>query len=138
MNPANGLPQQNPANDHSQKNPAYGHPQQYPAYGHPQQNPANGLLGKRLLRAPVCVAGSSAQNVRGCNLLSKSSAPYRPPHLYKMNLHSEGENKDEIDGKTFCFAECPGLESAEVERRGRGNFIFLELFHAVDFLLFIL
>ncbi|KAG5247184.1 hypothetical protein IMY05_004G0052900 [Salix suchowensis] len=121
MNPANGLPQQNPANDHSQKNPAYGHPQQYPAYGHPQQNPANGLLGKRLLRAPVCVAGSSAQNVRSCNLLSKSSAPYRPPHLYKMNLHSEGENRDEIDGKTFCFAECPGLESAEVERRGRDS-----------------
>ena len=84
MNPAKGLPQQNPVNDHSQKNPAYGHPQQYPAYGHPQQNPANGLLGKRLLRAPVCVAGSSAQNVRGCNLLSKSSAPYRPPHLYKV------------------------------------------------------
>ncbi|KAJ6396614.1 hypothetical protein OIU77_021608 [Salix suchowensis] len=121
MNPANGLPQQNPANDHSQKNPAYGHSQQYPAYGHPQQNPANGLLGKRLLRAPVCVAGSSAQNVRSCNLLSKSSAPYRPPHLYKMNLHSEGENRDEIDGKTFCFAECPGLESAEVERRGRDS-----------------
>ncbi|KAJ6402317.1 hypothetical protein OIU84_014414 [Salix udensis] len=104
MNPANGLPQQNPVNDHSQKNPAY---------GHPQQNPANGLLGKRLLRAPVCVAGSSAQNVRSCNLLSKSSAPYRPPHLYKMNLHSEGENKDEIDRKTFCFADVPFSDSSE-------------------------
>lgn len=76
LNPANGLPQQNPANDHSQ---------QYPAYGHPQQNPANGLLGNRyLLRAPVCVARSSAQNVRSCNLLNKSIAPYRPPHLYKV------------------------------------------------------
>ncbi|KAF9683779.1 hypothetical protein SADUNF_Sadunf04G0049800 [Salix dunnii] len=122
LNPTIGLPQQNPANDHSQKNPTNDHSHQYPAYGHPQQNPANGLLGKRhLLRAPVCIAGSSAQNVRSCNLLSKSSAPYRPPHLYRMNLHSEGENKDEIDGKTFCFAECPRRESAEVERRGRDS-----------------
>nr|TKR99975.1 hypothetical protein D5086_0000187840 [Populus alba] len=101
----------NPANDHSQ---------QYPAYGHPQQNPANGLLGNRyLLRAPVCVAGSSAQNVRSCNLLNKSIAPYRPPHLYKMNLLSGRENKDEKDGETFGFTECPRHETAEGERRGR-------------------
>ena len=45
--------------------------------------------------------------------------------FFQMNLHSEGENKDEIDGKTFCFAECPRLESAEVERRGRGNLFSL-------------
>ncbi|KAJ7000204.1 hypothetical protein NC653_010854 [Populus alba x Populus x berolinensis] len=101
----------NPANDHSQ---------QYPAYGHPQQNPANGLLGNRyLLRAPVCVAGSSAQNVRSCNLLNKSIAPYRPPHLYKMNLLSGRENKDEKDGETFGFTECPRHETAEGETRGR-------------------
>ncbi|KAL9392224.1 hypothetical protein Peur_016144 [Populus x canadensis] len=111
LNPANGLPQQNPANDHSQ---------QYPVYGHPQQNPANGLLGNRyLLRAPVCVAGSSAQNVRSFNLLNKSIAPYRPPHLYKMNLLSGRESKDEKNGETFGFTECPRLESAEGERRGR-------------------
>ncbi|KAG6777278.1 hypothetical protein POTOM_017095 [Populus tomentosa] len=92
---------------------------QYPAYGHPQQNPANGLLGNRyLLRAPVCVAGSSAQNVQSCNLLNKSIAPYRPPHLYKMNLLSGRENKDEKDGETFDFTECPGLQTAEGERRG--------------------
>ncbi|KAJ6926246.1 hypothetical protein NC651_010622 [Populus alba x Populus x berolinensis] len=101
----------NPANDHSQ---------QYPAYGHPQQNPANGLLGNMyLLRAPVCVAGSSAQNVQSCNLLNKSIAPYRPPHLYKMNLLSGRENKDEKDGETFGFTEFSRLETAEGERRGR-------------------
>ncbi|KAG6778984.1 hypothetical protein NC652_010819 [Populus alba x Populus x berolinensis] len=101
----------NPANDHSQ---------QYPAYGHPQQNPANGLLGNMyLLRAPVCVAESSAQNVRSCNLLNKSIAPYRPPRLYMMNLLSGRENKDEKDGETFGFTECPRLETAEGERRGR-------------------
>lgn len=179
LNPANGLPQQNPANDHSQ---------QYPVYGHPQQNPANGLLGNRyLLRAPVCVAGSSAQNVRSFNLLNKSIAPYRPPHLYKvcfglyifiqcwcrrafdsstslpnygngynancililwfkrlinwksdvwdlvkimcvffqMNLISGRENKDEKNGETFGFTECPRLESAEGERRGRGKLFSL-------------
>ncbi|XP_011035520.1 PREDICTED: uncharacterized protein LOC105133284 [Populus euphratica] len=113
LNPANGLPQQNPANDHSQ---------QYPAFGHPQQNPANGLLGNRyLLRAPVCVAWSSAQNVQSCNLLNKSIAPYRPPHLYKVNLLSGGENKDEKDGETFGFTECPRLGTAEGERRGRDS-----------------
>ena len=45
--------------------------------------------------------------------------------FFQMNLLSGREDKDEKDGETFGFTECPRLETAEGERRGRGKLFSL-------------
>ncbi|CAI0403008.1 unnamed protein product [Linum tenue] len=70
-----------------------------------KNDPESGILGKgTLLPAPEPIAVDSAPKIHEgstCHLLTRSATPYRPPHLYRMDLHSGTEKMDIGREKTF-------------------------------------
>ncbi|CAL1404862.1 unnamed protein product [Linum trigynum] len=83
-----------------------------------KNNPESGILGKgALLPAPEPMAVDSApkiHEVSTCHLLTRSATPYRPPHLYRMDLHSGTEKVDIGSEKTF---DSLRLRRTEVEKQ---------------------
>ncbi|EEF49050.1 conserved hypothetical protein [Ricinus communis] len=87
---------------------------------HSPKNPECGLLQRddALLRDNGCLVGVSPPMVQGSryNLLNRNIAPYRPPHLCKMSLHSRTGIKDLTAGK-----ECGSSKFPSVEKTRRGK-----------------
>ncbi|CAN0902844.1 hypothetical protein LINGRAHAP2_LOCUS22228 [Linum grandiflorum] len=79
-----------------------------------KSNHESGILGKgALLRAPCLPKVQKTEEATSCHLLARTAAPYRPPHLYKPNIHPE---IDDGGGKLSGTSEVNRTVKTEEER----------------------
>ncbi|CAN1158660.1 hypothetical protein LINPERPRIM_LOCUS11970 [Linum perenne] len=88
----------------------------------PNSSPESGILGKGALpRAPYLPSFATVpktQETTSCHLLARSATPYRPPHLYKSNVHPE---IDDGGVKAFDTSEVNRAMKTEKERQNEAS-----------------